>query len=116
MAETTVVTDEDGNEYEVEQSALKKFKKSFDIMGLPEHAESVVEITHRPTHTGYDYVARVAFSETAAHHVFDQPDMFGMSEMGQWLSEHGVELDIRCIEMASSTHSYELNVYFYVDE
>jgi len=106
---TKTVTDEDGNEYEVEESALEE---TFNITNLPKHAESVSEVTHRPLHTGYNYVANIDIDGDGAYHLFEQSDMFGASEMGRWLSEHDVELDIRCVEWVGGG----LKVYFYVEE
>jgi len=108
MAKVTV-TDDSGNEYEVEESALEE---TFDIMNLSEHAEYVLDVRHNPDHYGYNYVADVKIQNITSPTGIWGGGELGSGGMGEWLDSHNITLDIYRIEADGAA----LKIYFNLEE
>jgi len=115
MAVIKTVTDEDGNEYEVDAADLAPVGPS-GVMGIEEVAEYVTEVTHNPTHTGYDYVASIVDDTENVKMVFGLGGGISSCPLEEYLNEEGIEIDVTLIETGGYKHDYDLKVYFYADE
>jgi len=115
MAVIKTVTDEDGNEYEVDAADLAPAGPS-GVMGIEEVAEYVTNVRHRPHFTGYDYVANITDNTENCNMVFGLGGGISSCPLEEYLDEEGIDIDVTLIETGGYEHDYDLKVYFYADE